>query len=122
MTADLDIAVKPETPGSQCQSFVESADLATLCMIRRDPVAYQPTEARLAIEKFDRRQRIATQQIDRCVQARRSGTDDRDTQCGIFRRFHHVAARARAIASSALIARSEEHTSELQSLMRISYH
>src|SRR3546814_6026984 len=88
MTADLDIAVKPETPGSQCQSFVESADLATLCMIRRDPVAYQPTEARLAIEKFDRRQRIATQQIDRCVQARR---------------------------------RSEEHTSELQSLMRISY-
>src|SRR3546814_17150851 len=110
MTADLDIAVKPETPGSQCQSFVESADLATLCMIRRDPVAYQPTEARLAIEKFDRRQRIATQQIDRCVQARRSSTDDRDPQCSIFRRSTHVAARAPASAHPPLHALESTNT------------
>src|SRR3546814_2571923 len=41
--------------------------------------------------------------------------------CGQFRHYWHGIRRANAVNRSDCCARSEEHTSELQSLMRISY-
>src|SRR3546814_7818004 len=41
--------------------------------------------------------------------------------CGLAGKVDGVAAAARRLATDRAVARSEEHTSELQSLMRISY-
>src|SRR3546814_3082804 len=41
--------------------------------------------------------------------------------CGLWERHIHLATLAGRTAGEARAARSEEHTSELQSLMRISY-
>src|SRR3546814_8418685 len=51
----------------------------------------------------------------------RSGEDDRSARTHQWQRFLHREDRALHIGVEGFVDRSEEHTSELQSLMRISY-
>src|SRR3546814_7141831 len=55
----------------------------------------------------------------RCARYRRPAPAARDRRCG--GRAPAAHPRRRTVPSAARAARSEEHTSELQSLMRISY-
>src|SRR3546814_7624572 len=73
----------------------------------------------------ERREDVAVGRIARRRQrdaiAGIEGGEEGDEEAGRGAGGHHDAARIEVVAVPLAIVRSEEHTSELQSLMRISY-
>src|SRR3546814_2696829 len=72
--------------------------------------------AQLAIEFDQRHMRDEPREVDRRLDPRIAAADHRDALA-----LEQRAVAVRAIGDTLVAIRSEEHTSELQSLMRISY-
>src|SRR3546814_2379215 len=76
----------------------------------------------LTVDDFDNDRQIARQAQDlRRMQAARPPVAHRTTQHGCPRQMHLAGLQDNSLVERLAVVRSEEHTSELQSLMRISY-